>query len=199
MDLRKTLKTWREKSIASNINFFAFTMVRNPISLIISRFNDHCLKRRSRCILKNEIIKSKKKLVQSFMGMNWVNIQTRYYLFGGKESNAFWETNDVDEKAKLPTKSQSDELFEEIKLYLDWVGTTECMSNDTLPKLEAFLPSSFDASHTPKKKIGIQTNDIVTKNMLNAKKINRLHNITYLDFTLYQRVIHYYGSSCIQN
>jgi len=184
MQLHQQVASWRKAAEAKGINFFSFTLVREPISFAFSVYNDLCVMR-GQC----------GGGLNAFMEMDWVNKQTQFlntgwskFYQGRRRSN---RTEDMG-----PSESEAALLFTKMKSILDWVGPSECLVNDTIPLLKYYIPSigvdNFSSSNVVKKDL----DGILYKSMLSHNELDYLHSIMRLDTMLYQNVVNHYGSSC---
>mmetsp|Transcript_10952 Transcript_10952/g.21757 ORF Transcript_10952/g.21757 Transcript_10952/m.21757 type:complete len:370 (+) Transcript_10952:143-1252(+) len=184
MQLHQQVASWRKTAEAKGINFFSFTLVREPISFAFSVYNDLCVMR-GQC----------GGGLNAFIEMDWVNKQTQFFntgwskfIQGRRRSN---RTEDMG-----PSESEAALLFTKMKSILDWVGPSECLVNDTIPLLKYYIPSidvdNFSSSNVVKKDL----DGILYKSMLSHNELDYLHSIMRLDTMLYQNVINHYGSSC---
>ena len=184
MQLHQQVASWRKAAEAKGINFFSFTLVREPISFAFSVYNDLCVMR-GQC----------GGGLNAFIEMDWVNKQTQFlntgwskFYQGRRRSN---RTEDMG-----PSESEAALLFTKMKSILDWVGPSECLVNDTIPLLKYYIPSidvdNFSSSNVVKKDL----DGILYKSMLSRNELDYLHSIMRLDTMLYQNVINHYGSSC---
>lgn len=188
MSLRETMKQWRETSAKANINFFLFTMVRNPISLSFSMFNDHCTKRK-----KCKIEHLKQPRIKSFLQMDWVNQQNKYFLDGW---NVYYNNRMERRTGNSPSERVSRNLFHEMTSYFDWVGTTECLSTDTLRILKKINPLLTDDNFEHSNVANQSLPGFITKDMLDEASMKYLKDITLLDSRLYNELVSHYGSKC---
>ncbi len=128
------LKRWRKLSQKSKKPFFAFTVIRDPAPFAMSYFNffHYDCNERWCDVPYNEATESNLLLssrshpnLQCFLLM--YDIHTSFY------------------QGCPPTKQDCDDLYENVmKKQLDWVGTTEKLSEETIPLLERLLVSSKD-------------------------------------------------------
>lgn len=184
MELRQKVASWRNTTEVKGINFFSFTLVREPVSFAFSVYNDLCMKR-GQC----------GGGLNAFTEMNWVNKQTQYFSTG-------WTKAIISRRPGLrtedmgPSKKEAELVFTEMKSTLDWVGSTECLVNDTIRLLKFYIPSidvgGFSSSNVASKDL----DGILNQSMLSSNELDYLHSIMRLDTMLYQNTIQHYGSNC---
>jgi len=210
MHMKEKLQSWRELSLESGVNFFAFTIIRDPLSQSISHFNDHCLKRKKKCHISTNM-----SMVDSFILSKEVvnNYQTRFYTRQNKVRSPYLNMYDTIHQDKSnysrspsssfssSSSSQEDarEVFTAMVELLDWVGTTECIANDTFPILRHVVPSYNPETFLPYN-VGTTNHNIrdegLAKDMLTKSQIEYLHKIMRPDYELFHNATHHFGSNC---
>ena len=131
--LRKRLRRWRETASRNNVTIFFFTILRSSLPYAISHFNFFHVDQR------NPTFEQCDATEESFIRMSLENPQCQFLYMG--------ENSMRGQKAKNITITQDEchlvqkELFDS----MDWVGTTEGLSNETLPLLRNLLklPKDF--------------------------------------------------------
>jgi len=131
--LRKRLHRWRETANRNKVPIFFFSLVRDPLAFSFSHFSFFHVQERNpsfeRCNATEE----------NFRRLSLWNPQCQF-LFKGEASLRAQEPKNVviqaDECHDIQTNMWS---------LMDWVGTTERLSNETLPLLGHLLdlPSDF--------------------------------------------------------
>lgn len=191
------IQAWRDLSAANNVRFFAFTIVRNPLAQSISHFNDHCLSRRKTCKLEKNA-----SLVDSFMYSKEriPNFQTHYYVLGNAMPYEYlYEPEKKKSKKALSLNHNSANLvFQSMIKYLDWVGTTECISNDTFHILQHIIPIYRNTKTFYASNVGSQNKRIhdkgLTKDMLSTSQLDYVQKLMSADTGLYHNITNHFGS-----
>lgn len=210
--MKETLNSWRKLSKEVGVRFFAFSILREPLSQAISHFNDHCLERKTTCQLwKN------KTLVESFLlGKERVNnFQTEFFARPHYTKNPrpylhmYDDTKDTTAENAPASRSSTrgsledaQEVFAAMVDSLDWVGTAECLAEDTFPILQNMVPSH--PKEVVKHNVGLHGSSnggggepsSLTKEMLSKSQIDYLHKLMRPDYELYHNATHHFGSKC---
>jgi hypothetical protein len=124
--LNQDIVHWRSIAKQNNKTFFAFTLFREGPSAAISYFNFYCPPCNAPMFESNF-----QNTEQDFMrtSLTWRNYQSRL-LFHGGYGGKLWLNKTI-------TTEESRHLYENSEL--DWVGTTETLSNTTIPILEYLI------------------------------------------------------------
>ena len=94
------------------------------------------------------------------------------------------------------------EVFAAMVDSLDWVGTAECLAEDTFPILQNMVPSH--PKEVVKHNVGLHGSSnggggepsSLTKEMLSKSQIDYLHKLMRPDYELYHNATHHFGSKC---
>ena len=177
----------RKTSQLHNKSFFAFTMVREPVSHAESYFkffHVNCTDRwrgRRWCEHRQFHKATEQNILES---AELIHPNQQCFLL--KHASAIEGMNpSFYQKCKV-THEDCDNIYETMKGTLDWVGTMERLSMDTLPLLQYLVQIQ-----------GYNSNNVVVKNKNVAEKlpfalsnttVAALRNATDLDHTMYDRV-----------
>jgi hypothetical protein len=132
--LRLRLKRWRKTALRNRVPVFFFSLVREPISYSFSHFNFFHLQKR------NPTFERCNATEHDFLRRSVYNPQCQF-LFKGEPSMRGQRRNTTDSNpSKLMVQSEDCETVKE-KLFelMDWVGTTERLSTETIPLLSKLL------------------------------------------------------------
>jgi len=220
--LKEKLQSWRELSLKSGVRFFAFTILRDPFSHSISHFNDHCLKRKKFCHLSKNV-----SLVDSFLLSKEVvnNYQTDFYTRKKNQNdpNPYFkmynhairsEKNSYSSSSPTSSRTATSsshgsinndidnarKVYTAMVEYLDWVGTTECIANDTFSILRNIIPT-YNEETFSSHNVGTEVSSSIrqqglSKDMFTQVQIDHLHQIMEPDYELYHNATHHFGSNC---
>ena len=99
--------------------------------------------------------------------------------------------NDIDNARKV---------FTAMVEYLDWVGTTECIANDTFSILRNIIPT-YNEETFSSHNVGTEVSSSIrqqglSKDMFTQVQIDHLHQIMEPDYELYHNATHHFGSNC---
>lgn len=125
--LRQRLKRWKETACHNAVPFFAFTVLRDSVSFAFSHFSFFHIQKR------NPTFEQVNATEENFFRMSLSNPQCQFLYKGEPSMRA--------QKAKGVVVQPED--CHQVELHLmelmDWVGTTENLSNETLPLLARLL------------------------------------------------------------
>lgn len=167
---------WRKQASQSRIPFVAFTILRDPVPWSISAFNDMCLVR-NKC-------GTHEATVEGMLRRQNPNMQCRFFSTGWEGWTA---RPDLD-----PTVNDCREATKVMERHLDYVGKLERF-NETLCFLQSVLPGrNFDDFN----EVVTATNQIkrryIRKEELNSTAIKFIHDISHLDYDLYNKEFHHF-------
>ena len=188
--LRKRLRRWRETASRNNVTIFFFTLLRASLPYAISHFNFFHVDQR------NPTFEQCNATEESFIRMSLENPQCQF-LYKGENSMRGQKAINItitQDECHLVQK----ELFDS----MDWIGTTEGLSNETLPLLRNLLklPKDFTfekyrVTTTVMKKdrqyFGIEN--------LTSSAIQSINSMSSLDMDLYERAKQQYPYSMWKN
>jgi hypothetical protein len=125
--LRNKLRRWRETALRHDVPVFFFTLLRDPTSYAFSHFNFFHVQRR------NPTFEQCNATQDSFLRLTLYNPQCQF-LFQGEPSLRAQKPKNISVQ-KGDCQAVQDHMLQ----LFDWVGTTECLSNETLPLLSRIL------------------------------------------------------------
>ena len=175
--LRRLLAQWRNMTATQNISYFAFSVIREPISFQMSYFNYYHIQR------KRPEYKPRNATQEDFFQSVKSNPQCTYLSRG----EAAWQDGMYGSRiGRRPFKQKHcDIAIAALYKHMDWVGTTErlqdtleLVSNLTRVPLKTTTSSKI---HNPSRK-HLKLSD------LNDTAIEHLKNITTMDQALYEMV-----------
>jgi hypothetical protein len=179
------LQRWREMAAEHGTSFFAFTIIRDPVSYAVSYFNFF---NAAPCTLGfgpwhwRLYMPTESNLVHTTEANNQCLLMARDHwgIFKHKNRSA-------------PNRQECDTVYDMLLQDMDWVGTTEQMSYETIPLLTYMLTRNMTLAQTP---VGHSFNVIsATKNASSVLKLSSLHpttanyirSMSYLDQENYNR------------
>lgn len=181
------IKEWREISKANNKPFFAFTTVREPVSYAKSYFKqfhlnctyDWCEQDQFTIATEENLLMSTQPNRQCFLlnhASSVAGMKKRFY-----------------EKCKV-TEDDCKDIFKAMEDNLDWIGTTENLSKDTIPLLLRMFGFPFDIN-TKNKIIG--KNEKVSEKLPYEKSLDesKLLALSPFDQAMYTKVKSKYSLS----
>ncbi|CAB9531634.1 expressed unknown protein [Seminavis robusta] len=177
--MRERLHRWREIAERNNVPFFAFTVLREPVSFALSFFNffhgmDHGDEHFEYYDTANEF---------DLLNHAVVNPQCGFLVQG----DVIFHNKMAQQTVVLPLcKAAYETLWEE----MDWIGTTAALSNETFPLLRSIVKSSRtngDANHLLAQNIRHRNKspDKVTRSDLGPRSIDQIRMMTRWDQTMY--------------
>jgi hypothetical protein len=177
------IQRWREMAAEHGTSFFAFTIIRDPVSYAVSYFNFF---NAAPCTLGfcpwRLYMPTEGNLVQTTEANNQCLLMARDHwgIFMQKNRTA-------------PSRQECDTVYDLLLQDMDWVGTTEQMSDETIPLLTYMLTRNMTLAQTP---IGRTFNVMsATKNESSVVHLSSLHpttvdyirSMSYLDQENYNR------------
>jgi len=135
--LRKRLRRWRETAAYNQVPFFFFSLLREPVSYSFSHFNFFHLQKR------NPTFERYNATEHDFIKNSVFNPQCQF-LYKGEPSMRGQKKN--SKKSNITVQEHNcDIIQEEIFDLMDWVGSTEQLSQETIPLLSKLLdiPTNF--------------------------------------------------------
>lgn len=182
------IQKWRQMSKKYNTPFYAFTLVREPVSFSLSYFKFYYCKREERlrwmetdfhmyndATSEEKFVASTRPNRQCFLLKHLPAIEGLHH--------SFYEPCAV-------TKRDCDDIYEKMKDNLDWVGTTESLSKETLPLLMYLIrrttevPQKFE-SHKAKDSHDIS---LFSGKPPSNNTIESILNLTQFDQEIYTKV-----------
>jgi hypothetical protein len=180
--LHDFLARWHSIAEEQGTAFFAFTMVRDSVAYSVSFFNFILAEP---CIFGGCPYKTWPVTEENFIVSAQSNYQCTYMA-----RDVTWF--DFTEKQTIPplaTKHECDAVYDVMKSDMDWIGTTEMMSKETIPLLTAMLvnekqegPSLRTFNEVQKKKPVV-----IKTEALQPTTVEYIQAITEYDQAIYDR------------
>jgi hypothetical protein len=198
VEMAPTLDRWRLEAHRRNIDFFAFTIIREPKAHAISFFNFFHVGAGRQTEIKSwnpfrPLAATEKNFIHAFVG----NRQCQM-LGSDPEStlsaprDVVWSEPDASGFSTDQHTCQIDKVYRVLFQSMDWVGTTEKLQNETLPLLTRLILNNPDVgkkvvpfkvySNSPNQGQGVYLHDLSTKSL------SMLERETSLDRRLYEEV-----------
>lgn len=182
--MRRRLERWRETAFRNGVPVFYFSVLREPISYSFSHFNFFHLQKR------NPSFERCSATEHDFLRKSVHNPQCQF-LYKGEQSKWIQQTH--DRAREVMVDSQDCNAIEE-KLFelMDWVGTTEGLTRETVPMLQKILdmPETVWPSYRVSKELRGYTPFGKEDVSLNA--LEKISEMSSLDTKLYQNVKNHY-------
>jgi hypothetical protein len=172
---------WRQMAFSHNQNFFAFTLVREPLQLSISYFrffHVNCPHRWCERQQFNSTVDGLLSSVRLLPNRQCTSLHQRQSFTLLKPSIA-QECVVTDCQAVTRLTEQA----------MDWIGTTERLSSDTIPLLSYMLTRSKVANATNEK---VSSPDISLQKMTGTER-RELEGFLHMDLQLYDHVKQQYS------
>jgi len=168
------INEWRKKSNKNSRPFFAFTLLRNPVDFSVSYFNYfHYGCSEPWCDVQYDDA-SEDNLIKSIDRHS--NLQCFFLLHDLHAS--FYE------RCK-PTETECNTIYQILKESLDWVGTTENISSETIPLVTYMLDGTKNSSEDSDK-VNVSEKGILK--MLDQSTAMELKSRMEFDSKLYDAV-----------
>lgn len=170
------INEWRKLSKMKNRPFFVFTLVRDPVEFSLSYFNYfhyNCSMSFCNDIYENATEENLLKATNSHP-----NLQC-FFLLHDMHASFYNRCR--------PTETECNNVYEDMKQSLDWIGTTENISHDTMPLLTHMLEGAVKRPHNENEhKANTSIKGILKK--LDERTVNSLKSSNELDLKIYHRV-----------
>lgn len=173
--LRKRLQRWRETARRNEVPTFFFTVIRDPLSYAFSHFTFFHVQKRNpsfeRCNATEE----------NFLRLSLSNPQCQFLYKGEGSLRA------QNPKQLIIQPNECTEVQNHMWNLFDWVGTTERLSQDTLPMLAQIvgLPSNHSFG---RHKVSNESGETFSKESVTLSAINTILHKSLLDTELYQTI-----------
>jgi hypothetical protein len=176
MQVREDVLTWRAMAKVRNIPFFAFTIVREPLSMSVSFFNFYNAHRKRG---DERYFYVPDPTERDFMELSLPSPQC---LFCVHTEQAYYKAyiqkgNPVD-----VGKEGCEAVYDAFVSDFDWVGTTEGMSTETSP-----LVGQVANVHFMKEIVKNKSKDKIVKGNLSDSAITHIRNVTVNDKMIYDK------------
>jgi hypothetical protein len=147
LQLYTQLQRWRRLAAAHDTGFFVYTLVREPVSFTVSNFNFFWA---APCLFSGGCpYKLYRATVDNLLFTAKPNVQCLYYSRSDVTWRLFKDHHDGSDPFQVayPTATEAECLAVQQVLLdeMDWVGTTDRLSQETLPLLAYMLSSGTAA------------------------------------------------------
>jgi len=177
MDLtvREDMLKWRAMAQVRKIPFFAFTVLREPLSFAVSHFNYYYADRKGH---DERYFFVENPTEEDFFRLTLPNPQC---LFCVKTEQAYYQSYREKGKTVDVPKEGCAAVYDSFKTEFDWVGATETLSPETFPLIEhvgnvRYRPITKNKSH-----------DKIVKSELKPETVAHVRNITQFDLDMYNQ------------
>jgi hypothetical protein len=177
-NVRKDLHTWRDMAAKQGIPFFAFTLVREPLSFAISMNNFYYFTHMQFGDWTRFYYIENPTQVD-FLNVSLPNPQCLFCLHS---ELAYHAVGRQDRTPSYVPQERCEDLYDALSLDLDWVGTTETMSNETIPILEEISQLKFR-----RKIVKNKSKEKISKSNLTQAAVDHIRDITRFDQNIYDR------------
>lgn len=179
-NIRSDLHAWRDMASQQGIPFFAFTVLREPLSFAISHFNYyHTIQHPIQYGRGPRFYFVENPTEKDFLNLSLPNPQC---LFCIQSELAYHQRNRDDRKSTYVPVERCQDVYEAFTIDFDWIGNTEKMSNETYPILEYVGRLEFKKTIVENK-----SKEKVAKASLSAAALEHIRNITRADLHLYEQ------------
>ena len=175
LQVREDLLKWRAMAKVRNIPFFALTVIREPLSMSVSFFNYYYADRKGQ---DTRYFFVENPTEADFVRLSLPNPQC---LFCVHTEVAYYEDYRRQGKPIHVPKEGCRAVYDAMLYTMDWIGTTETLSTETIPLIEHVANLRYPP-HTRNK-----SKDKITKKGLSTAAVQHIRNITSFDLDLYQR------------
>lgn len=171
--LREDIEAWRDLANKHRTSFFCFTLIRNPVDFHVSSFNRY---RVPPCLNPSCIKPLLEPTEENLLSDVKPNEQCRGLI-----------KPPGDEESVL-TADECNQGFEWMRKNMDWIGTTEKLSAETLPLLAELVlgdANRVDSMHITKNQ---EKTNILRSSSLQIGTIRQIQLMSDLDEELYKKV-----------
>lgn len=179
MDLtvREDMLKWRAMAKVRNIPFFAFTVLREPLSFAVSHFNYYYASRKrgdERYFFVEDPTED---------DFNRLVLPNPQCLFCVKTEQAYYRAWRENGKSVDVPQEGCAAVYESFKTEFDWVGTTETLSTETFPLIEHVGNVKYKKHSSEKNK----SHDKIVKSELKPETVAHVREITRFDLDMYNQ------------
>jgi hypothetical protein len=177
------LKRWRQMAADHGTSFFAFTIIRDPVDYAVSYFNFF---NAAPCTLGfcpwRLYMPTEGNLVQTTEANNQCLLMARDH----------WGIF-IQKNRTAPTPQECNNVYDLLLEDFDWVGTTEAMSEETIPLLTYMLTRNMTLANTPIHGFNVMSatkneSSVVKRSSLHPTTVDYIRSMSYLDQENYNRV-----------
>lgn len=180
--LHPFIQKWKAMATEHNTSFFAFTLVRDPVSYAVSYFNffnaDPCTLPFCPWRLYNP---TEGNLVQTTEANNQCLLMARDH----------WGIFFLDNRT-APSERECNLVYDTLLQDMDWIGTTEKMSSETIPLLTYMLTHNMTRANTALPAFNVMNatknqSVILHKSALSEFTVDYIRSLSYLDQEMHNR------------
>jgi len=174
LQLVSQLKEWKAQAKTNGIPTFFFTIVREPISFAFSYFNFFHVGRPN--INFDQVTPTEANLLK----YSNANPQCQFLSHG----------ENILRLRDTPVLLECEGAYQALLETMDWVGTTEKMSQETLVLLQRIVQQHFPANieFTPERVSRKLANESIARSQVSQEGLQQLEDRSRLDTMLYRRV-----------
>lgn len=171
--VREDLLVWRAMAKVRNVPFFAFTVVREPLSMAVSHFNFYYAASED-----PRYFWVPNPTEKDFMELGVPDPQC---LFAIKSELAYYKNWRQQGKPIRSTQKACQNVYDAMVHDFDWIGTTEGLSTQTFPILEQL----GEVRYCPE--VRNQSRNRINKRTLSQTALDFVHNTTQWDRAIYEQ------------
>jgi hypothetical protein len=188
LQVRQDLLTWRAMAHVRGIPFFAFTVVREPLSFAVSFFNYYYTHRKRD---DDRYYYVPDATEDDFVKLSLPNPQC---LFCVRTEEAYYQAyREAGRPVDVPAET-CDAVYNAFVGELDWIGTMETLSTETFPLIQQVANIKYKR-HVKNK----TEKERIVKSQLKSETIAYIRNITQSDMRMYTRAQQDYPISMWKN
>ncbi len=173
--LRQRLQRWRETAQRNHVPTFFFSLVRDPLAFSFSHFSFFHVQER------NPTFERCNATEENFLRLSLWNPQCQF-LFKGESSMRAQQRKQI-----VIQPEECNDVQEQMWSLFDWVGTTERLSNETLPLLLRLLSLPTDFKFQTYK-VSKESGETFGWENVTLSTIHAILERSALDTSLYQNV-----------
>jgi hypothetical protein len=175
--LHEQMQKWRELATQNQVPFFAFTLLREPVSFSVSYFSHFRAPKCRFAWCERDLY----NLTEENLVLSTVPNQQCQILMRGQ----------IENKKRIPSlpdvseKECREELVSYLQMDWDWVGTTEDLQRETLPILSELLLHNATVAETMRV-FNLHKKGGLSPERLDTRTIAALQSNSRLDMELYE-------------
>jgi hypothetical protein len=175
VELRDTLLRWKRMAAKNTIPTFFFTVLRDPLSYALSYFNFFHVQRANKYFERVTPVES------NLLRLSLNNPQCQFLSRG--------ELSLRQAEKQQPTREECQHVEAILYETMDWVGSNEQMSAETLPLLSRLLNlSAAGVAFEPQRVSMKDTNNSISMTQLRPSALAELKRMTVYDQHLYTSI-----------
>jgi Sulfotransferase family len=182
LEICHQLQQWRETAARNQLPFFAFTILREPLSFAVSYFNYyHGIQWEKR---RFEYLPSEAMTEQNFVRTMHFNPQC---LFLTRSEQAY-QRNHPEMRQNL-TKEECDKAFQCLQANMDWIGRTESLQNETIPLINSLMTGDRNNTRVALENAGPK---LFRRQNISSDTLQHLQRMTLWDEEMYHKALQAY-------